>query len=260
MFDNKLPWNLDHHRYVILGVPRSGTQLLESFIQYSLSKKYTNVVALHEIFSTHMILHNTILLENGLAKIIHDCTSVDGNNILSVSKQRLEFIKDADMTQPMVCRVFLDDRMASLGFAQGIEYLQKLNFNFVYINRRFDHKILSGVFAKESFIFSRIKNTMTLNIDIDDLKNFIMSRHLVEQNHYKLMQKLIPEYHVVEYDTLVEKASELSPNEYEEAFGIYKEKQLPLDPYDQIENKEEVKQVFDEFYPKLCLLTNDLLN
>lgn len=259
MFDTRLPWNLDHHRYAVLGVPRSGTQLLESFIKYSLSKKYNNVVALQEIFSIQAVLVNTIYLEDQLIKV-SDHADVPFYEMMNASKERLEIIKNADKNQPMACRVFLDDRMGSLGFSQGIEYLQKLDFKFVYINRKFEHKILSGVFAKESFIFNRIKNTMTLNIDIGDLKSNIIARHLIEQHHYKLMKKLIPNYDVVEYDSLVEKANELSSSEYEEAFGIYKEKQLPLDPYDQIENKEEVRQVFDEFYPKLQAMTDSLLN
>lgn len=259
MFDTNLPWQLDHHRYAVLGVPRSGTQLLESFIKYSLSKKYNNVVALQEIFSIQAVLVNTIYLENQLIKV-EDHSNVTFYDMMNASKERLEIIKNADRNQPMVCRAFLDDRMGSLGFSQGIEYLQNLNFKFVYINRRFDHKILSGLFAKESFIFNRVRNTMTLNIDIGDLKSTIIARHLVERNHFKLMNKLIPEYYVVEYDSLVEKANELSINEYEEAFGIYKEKQLPLDPYEQVENREEVKQVFDEFYPKLQAMTDSLLN
>jgi hypothetical protein len=100
---------------------------------------------------------------------------------------------------------------------------------------------------------------MSLTIDIDDLKTFIMYRYLIEQHHLKLMKLLIPEFHVVEYDSLVEKANNLSPIEREKAFGIYKEKQLPLDPYEQVENSEEVKKVFDEFYPKLQSLTDMLL-
>jgi hypothetical protein len=259
MLDTKLPWKLDHHRYAILGVPRSGTQLLESFIKYSLSKNHDNVVAMQEIFSIQAVLVNSLTLEDKFIKV-HDHSNVAFYDMMKASKERLEIIKNADANQSMVCRVFLDDRMGSLGFIDGVKYLQSLNFNFVYINRKFDHKILSGVFAKESFIFNRIKNNMTLTINIDDLKSNIIARHLIEQHHYKLMQKLIPEYHVVEYDSLVEKANELSSEEWQEAFGIYKEKQLPLDPYEQIENRDEVKQVFEEFYPKLQTLTATLLD
>lgn len=259
MFDTNLPWNLDHHRYAVLGVPRSGTQLLESFIKYSLAKKHANVVAMQEIFSIQAVLVNTLALEDKFIKV-YDQSDVAFYDMMKASKERLEIIKNADTNQSMVCRVFLDDRMGSLGFVDGVKYLQSLNFNFVYIKRRFDHKILSGVFAKESFIFNGIKNTMTLKIDIDDLKSNIIARHLIEQHHYNLMQKLIPEYHVVEYDRLVEKANELSPDERQAAFGIYREKQLPLDPYEQIENRDEVKQVFEEFYPKLQSLTAMLLD
>jgi hypothetical protein len=110
----------------------------------------------------------------------------------------------------------------------------------------------------ESFIFSGVKNKTTLTIDLDDLKTFIMYRYLIEQHHLTLMKSLIPEFHVVEYDSLAEKANNLSPIEREAAFGIYKEKQLPLDPYEQVENSEEVKKVFAEFYPKLQSLRDML--
>ena len=258
MFDNNLPWNLDNHRYAILGVPRSGTQLLESFIKYSLSKKDSNVEALQEIFALHAVLHSTILSEDGILRMTDHSTDVT-INMMAAAKDRLETIKNGNPNQALVCRAFLDTGMNSVGFAEGIDFLQSLNFKFVYINRRFDHKILSGLFAAESFIFNKVKNTMTLNIDTDRLKTFIISRYLIEQHHLKVFKRLIPEFHVVEYDSLVEKANNLSPDEREKAFGVYKEKQLPLDPYEQIENSEEVKKVFDEFYPKLQSLTDMLL-
>jgi hypothetical protein len=257
MFNDNLPWQLDHHRYAVLGVPRSGTQLLESFIKYSLSKKDSNVAALQELFSIHTVMHSTVLLENNLLKMAHQTVGI--TNMQAAAKARLETIKSGDPNQALVCRAFLDTGMNALGFTEGIVYLQNLNFKFVYINRRFDHKILSGLFAMESFIFNGTKNTKTLTIDTDQLKTFIMYRYLVEQHNLKLMKLLIPEYHIVEYDSLVEKANSLSPVEREEAFGIYKEKQLPLDPYEQVENSEEVKKVFAEFYPKLQLLTDMVL-
>ena len=258
MFNDNLPWNLDNHRYAILGVPRSGTQLLESFIKYSLSKKDSNVEALQEIFALHAVLVGTVLLEDGLIRMTNQTPNITVN-MMAAAKDRLTTIKNGNPNQALVCRAFLDTGMNSVGFAEGIDFLQSLNFKFVYINRRFDHKILSGLFAAESFIFNRVKNTMTLNIDTDRLKTIIISRYLIEQHHLKVFKRLIPEFHVVEYDSLVEKANNLSPDEREKAFGVYKEKQLPLDPYEQIENSEEVKKVFDEFYPKLQSLTDMLL-
>jgi hypothetical protein len=54
-------------------------------------------------------------------------------------------------------------------------------------------------------------------------------------------------------------AETLSDSEKELAFGIFKEKQLPLDPYEQIINAEEVREVFTTFYPKLVSLAGQLL-
>lgn len=258
MFDSNLPWNLDHHRYAVLGVPRSGTQLLEAFVKYSLSKKDNRVTDLQEIFTAQACLVNTLTLENNLVKI-HNGSDVKLYDAMKVSRERLELVRQADRSQPLTCRVFLDNRMSSLSFSDGIKYLQDLDFNFVYVNRRFDHKILSGVFAKESFIFSTYKNNMVLNIDINELKSFIIARYLIEEQHMELMNSLIPNYHTVDYDTLVEKSNSLSDDERTLAFGIYKEKQLAIDPYEQIQNSDEVKRVFDEFYPRLQELAKTLL-
>lgn len=258
MFNSNLPWTLDHHRYAVLGVPRSGTQLLESFVKYSLTKQYGDVADLQEIFTTQAALVNTLSLEN------NKVTITEGSNVKvydaqKVSRERLDIIKQADKSQPLTCRVFLDNRMSCVGFRDGIKYLQELDFNFVYINRRFDHKILSGIFAKESFIFSTFKNTMVLKIDIDELKSLIIARYLIEEHHKKIVDSMIHDYQIVEYDTLASKADLLDDDEKKKAFGLFSVKQLALDPYEQIENSEEVKQVFSEFYPKLKELSINLL-
>ncbi len=258
MFDTDLPWQLSHHRYAVLGVPRSGTQLLESFVKYSLSKQYDDVADLQEIFTTQACLVNTLTVTDNKVKII-DGSNVKAYDALKVSKERLELLKSIDNSQSLTCRVFLDNRLSSISFTDGIKYLQDLDFKFVYINRSFEHKILSGWFAKESFIFSTFKNTMVLNIDIDDLKSFIITRYLIEEHHLKVVKKLIKEIDVVNYDSLVSKTESLSDDEKLKAFGIFTNKQLPIDPYEQIENAEEVKKVFAEFYPKLQNLAISLL-
>lgn len=258
MFNEQLPWNLTHHRYAVLGVPRSGTQLLESFVKYSLNKKFNNVADLQEIFTTQACLVNTLTLDNNQITITEGST-VKAYDALTVSRERLKLIETADITQPLTCRVFLDNRMSSIGFADGIKFLQELDFKFIYVNRSFEHKILSGLFAKESFIFSSFKNKMVLNIDIDELKSFIVARYLIEEHHIKVMKSLIGEYDIVDYDGLVSKAETLTDIEKQKAFGLFTVKQLPLDPYEQIKNRDEVKQVFDEFYPKLQELATTLL-
>lgn len=258
MFDTNLPWNLDHHRYAVVGVPRSGTQLLESFVKYSLTKKYGDVTDLQEIFTTQAALVNTLSLDNNRVSISKG-SDVKVYDAMRVSKERLELIKQADRTQPLTCRVFLDNRMSCIGFKDGLRYLQDLDFKFVYINRRFDHKILSFIFAKESFIFSTVKNSMVLHIDTDELKTIIIARYLIEEHHKKMMDSVLSDYQTVDYDTLTSKTESLDEEEKKQAFGIFTNKQLAIDPYEQVENSDEVKQVFNEFYPKLQELSSSLL-
>lgn len=257
-FTNSLPWNLAHHRYAILGVPRSGTQLTEAFINYSLSKKYDDVVSLQEIFTVQACLINTIKLENEKLRIYNE-SNVKFPDVAKVARERLNLIANASSMQPMTCRVFLDDRMSSVSFLEGINYLKKLDFKFVYVERSFEHKIISAMFAKKSFIFSTYRNEMMLSINIDELKSFVIARYLIEQHHKQIINKMI-DYDTIDYHALVSKADVLDDHEKQLAFGIFKEKQLALDPYEQIINAEEVKKVFTEFYPKLVELSSTLLN
>lgn len=100
---------------------------------------------------------------------------------------------------------------------------------------------------------------MVLKIDIDELKSLIIARYLIEEHHKKIVDSMIHNYQIVEYDTLASKADLLDDDEKKKAFGLFSVKQLALDPYEQIENSEEVKQVFSEFYPKLKELSINLL-
>lgn len=257
MIQESLPWNLTHNRYAILGVPRSGSQLTESLVNYSLSKKFDDVVSLQEIFTAQAALFNTIKLRDGKL-YFEDAANISLSEVPAKNRERLELISKAGNEQAITCRVFLDDRMASKSFQEGLNYLKDNGFHFIYVNRSFEHKIISAMFAKKSFIFNREKNTMMLHIDIEELKSFIIARYLLEEQNKRVMDKLIS-YDVVEYDSLTTMAKNLSESEKELAFGIFKNKQLPLDPYEQIINADEVKEVFSIFYPKLIDLCSELL-
>jgi len=257
MILESLPWNLTHDRYAILGVPRSGTQLTESLVNYSLSKKFDDVVSLQEIFTAQAALFNTITLRDGKL-YFEQAAKISLSDVPTKNRECLDFISQAGHDQALTCRVFLDDRLASKSFQEGLNYLKDNGFHFIYVNRSFEHKIISGMFAKKSFIFNREKNTMMLHIDIEELKSFIIARYLLEEQNKRVMDKLIS-YEIVDYDSLTSMAETLSASEKELAFGIFREKQLPLDPYEQIVNADEVKEVFANFYPKLVSISNDLL-
>lgn len=257
MINEPLPWNLNHNRYAIIGVPRSGTQLTESLVNYSLGKKYDEVVSLQEIFTAQAAFFNTIKLNDGKLSFA-EAESVTLVDTPTKNKERLDLISQAGDEQAITCRVFLDDRLASLSFREGLQYLKDLNFRFIYVNRSFEHKIISGMFAKKSFIFNREKNTMMLQIDIEELKSFIIARYLLEEQNKKILNEMV-EYETVDYDKLNLMAAHLDDHEKNLAYGIFKEKQLPLDPYEQIINSDEVKEVFETFYPKLVNLASELL-
>ena len=257
MFNTQLPWHLKSNRYAVLGVPRSGTQLLEAFVNYSLSKQYDDVVSLQEIFALAACAVNTLKIEDGKAKL-YDYSDVRFQDISVVTSQRLELLKQADSNQAMTSRVFLDDRMSSHSLADGIKYLQDLNFSFVYINRSMEHKIISAIFARRSWIYNRIKNPNTLHIDIPDLKTRLIGLHMIEQQNKKVLDATTA-YDTVEYNSIVSMTADLDDHERQLAYGIFKEKQLPTDPYEQISNADEVKEVFTDFYPKLLELTTQLL-
>jgi hypothetical protein len=257
MIHESLPWNLTHNRYAILGVPRSGTQLTESFVNYSLSKKFDDVVSLQEIFAAHSALFNTLVLRDGKL-YLEDVGTVTQPQLYSKNKERLELISSTGQEQALTCRIFLDDTLAFKGFQEGLNYLKDNGFNFIYVNRSFEQKILSLMFVKKSWIVNRVKNPMMIQIEIEDLKSTIISRYLLEEQNKRVMDALVS-YETVEYDSLASMAEHLPDSEKELAFGIFREKQLPLDPYDQIINAEEVREVFTNFYPKLIQLAKELI-
>lgn len=257
MFNNNLPWDLPHHRYAVLGIPRSGSQLFESFIKYSLSKKDETAVDLQEIFTAHSPLIHTIYNEDG---IIKSKVGSDINfwNAKRVSYENLELIRNANPLQPMTCRIFLHNNNSNFNFADSINYAKDLGFKFIYINRSFENTMLSLVFANDSFIWNKDKNTNRLLVDINQLKTMISSAHIYMTINKNLLNSIV-EYDEVSYEDIVHAANNLSEEERAKAYGIFVEKQLAMDPYEQIINSEEVKEVFNNFYPKVQTLTENLL-
>lgn len=256
MFNNNLPWDLPHHRYAVIGIPRSGSQLFESFIKYSLSKKDSRTVDLQEIFTAHNPLIYGLYNEDG---IIKSKVGSDVNfwNAKKVSMENLAMIRNASMDQPMTCRIFLHNNNSNYNFADSISYAKELDFRFIYINRSFEHTMLSLVFANESFIWNKVKNESRLNIDINQLKTMIASTQIYLALNKRVLDNMT-DYEQVSYEDIVDAANNLSDEEKTLAYGIFREKQLSVNPYDQIENAEEVKNVFETFYPQVQELASKL--
>jgi hypothetical protein len=87
----------------------------------------------------------------------------------------------------------------------------------------------------------------------------ILGRYLMEEHNKKVMTNIVGSHIVVEYDELTSMAAHLDESEKKLAFGIFDQKQLPLDPYEQIANADEVREVFATFYPNMVNLSSQLL-
>jgi hypothetical protein len=262
-----LPWDLPHHRYCVLGVPRSGTQLTESLLNYSIGKKFNGVVPLEDFFSFNSAYFFNIDIDENNKLSFEMMTDSSGKMtsnrnvemLPAIGQDWIEKIQRADPTQPMTCRVFLDDRLTFLSVTASLELLKKLDFKFVYVNRNFEHKILSTYFSKKTMIFRSGKNSAVLTVDIPELKTIILGRYLMEEHNKRVMTNIVGSHIVVEYDELTSMAAHLDEDEKKLAYGVFNEKQLPLDPYDQIVNADEVREVFETFYPNVVNLSSQLL-
>jgi hypothetical protein len=81
----------------------------------------------------------------------------------------------------------------------------------------------------------------------------------MEEHNKKVMTNIVGSHIVVEYDELTSMVAHLDEDEKKLAYGVFNEKQLPLDPYDQIVNADEVREVFETFYPNVVNLSSQLL-
>ena len=264
-----LPWNLQHHRYCVVGVARSGTQLTESLLNYSISKKFDDVVTLEDFMNFNTAYFANLEIDDNKKLSFKMVTDAEGKlkmasdrnveHLPAIGKDWIDKVSRADPMQPLTCRIFLDDRLTFISLVDGLEFLKKQNFKFVYVNRNFEHKMISSYFAKKTMIFRSGKNSAVLNVDIPELKTMIIGRYLMEEHNKKVMTNIVGSYIVVEYDELTTMAAHLDVSEKDRAFGIFNQKQLPLDPYEQIANADEVREVFATFYPNLVNLSSQLL-
>jgi len=251
----------------VVGVPRSGTQLTESLLNYSINKKFGDSVPLEDFLSYQSAYFFNIDIDENNKLSIEVTTDSNGKMtsnrnaemLPAIGQEYIERITRADPTQPLTCLIFLDDRLTFLSLAAGLEFLTKMDFKFIYVNRNFEHKLLSTYFAKKTMIFRSGKNHNMLTVDIPELKSMMIVRYLMEEHNKKVMTNIVGNHIVVEYDELVSMTAHLDEFEKKLAFGIFNKKQLPPDPYDQIVNADEVREVFASFYPNLISLSSQLL-
>ena len=138
-----LPWNLQHHRYCVVGVARSGTQLTEALLNYSIGKKFDGVVTLEDFMNFNTAYFaNLDIDDNGKLsfKMVTDSQgkmkmAADRNveQLPAIGKDWIDKVSRADPMQPLTCRIFLDDRLTFISLVDGLEFLKKQNFKYKFI-------------------------------------------------------------------------------------------------------------------------------
>lgn len=230
-------WKLNNNRYCILGLPRCGSHWLESIISHKL-----NATVLGEYFHWWSSRYSRFRLDKGY--LIPDNERSEIDPFLEMERRRT-FLREANPSQAMVARLFMLDNWF-WDYEKVAEELLKNGFEFVYLKRDFEDQLISYYFSKEENKWSRSLFENELTVDIEKLKKYVFSFCKFRKDGESWL-KNIP-HTVIEYESL-------SSNQ-EEAGGNFK--MMPEDPYKLIKNKDQVKEIFTVFYPRVQKLLEEV--
>jgi hypothetical protein len=221
--------NLTHHRYCIVGQPRCGSHHFESYIYNTLIKN-SNATKLGEYLHWWSGRFSRFKLENG--NIIK--TSVDKEvDLLAEFQQRIEMLKQNNVDQPLVARLFFVDNML-VNFKSLAELYANANFKFIYIKRDLEQQIISWYFSKDESKWSLSLFENQKIVDIELLKEYVLE--YVKNQYYGEQWLTNIQHDCIDYKDLSDYPSEHF-------------KMMPNDPYDLILNKNKVKDVFTNYLP-----------
>ena len=221
--------NLTHHRYCIVGQPRCGSHHVESYI-YNTFIKNSNATKLGEYLHWWSGRFSRFKLANG--NIIK--TSVDKEvDLLAEFQQRIEMLKQNNVDQPLVARLFFVDNML-VNFKSLAELYANANFKFIYIKRDLEQQIISWYFSKDESKWSLSLFENQKIVDIELLKEYVLE--YVKNQYYGERWLTNIQHDCIDYDDLSDYPSEHF-------------KMMPNDPYNLIINKDEVKDVFINYLP-----------
>lgn len=235
-YQNYPHMNLTHHRYCIVGQPRCGSHHLEHIIYQQLLQKDPTAIRLGEFLDWWSSGFSKFEIANG---VIYKQKTDGENNALKEFDNRTKILKNVNPTQPLVSRLFFIENMLS-SFTDQAKMYQDAGFKFIYLERDLESQIISYCFSIEHrqwshHIFSNYKT-----LDINRLKSYIFD--FTKNNLYGERWLNTVNYEHVNYESLAPYSSEFV-------------KQMPIDPYDLVLNKDEVKTIFKTYLP---LLKNQL--
>lgn len=232
--------NLKHHRWCVFGMPRTGSHLLEYQLHKHLNEVYGDSAKLGELFHPFSIRDTEVYLEGDT--IISNDRDYDAGEFQSVNfweevYRKIGLLSQADNFQPLSCRFFYGEQYIFLGLEKTISILQENNFKFIRLDRDFEKRLISYYFAKTNDNWRYSKNENKLFVDISRMRRYIFQTVHTELDYESQLPKF--EYIKMDYDDIPKDGAGKNV------------KVLPDDPYEHIENAAEVKQLFDEYYPKV---------
>ena len=221
----------------VLGTQRSGSQYVCKLIENVLnSSQYSNVVNISEIFTFK--IKSTIELENNLLSHLIE-TTFEYNNEEEHINAMMELIRQGDVNQPVVIKLFFlfDNNKLT---HRIIEFLKELDFIFIKLKRTdVEKQILSFIIAQKTDVWNSRTHQTYQKVTITDFShiNYIFNNIVKFEDDIKMFgMENIP---TIIYENAENDLKKLFSVDFIEPTSIWKTGLS--NPYDQIENAEEVK-------------------
>lgn len=224
------------HRTCILCLPRSGSQLCERLVSeihnaFSLNEYFENWNQSEYVLDTS----NTISLRqfNAISSLF---------SITLDFEEKLDLLKQVNINQPLVLRIFVMDHYNKDDLVKIISELNNIGFEFITLSRDIEEQLLSYMIAR-----TYVKNVFGINSEINEpvhinlnglskVLTHIYDSHLSWENNLSMLLHNI-EHKKVKYESIY---SDME-NIYNTKFKYLGKKSIKTDPFDLILNKEEVK-------------------
>lgn len=234
---------MSYNRVCIVCLPRTGSQWCLKMLE-----EHNQAADLNEYFeewnqSEYKLTDNQVRLENFTGKKFQPF------NITVDYKQRLELLKQADITQPINLRLFLMDHYPKEVLQEIVSTLHELNFTFIAITRDITDQLLSYLIAftyniRYNVNIFGINNTADMEVNVG-FNHVIGTLDQLYKSSNNFMGNLIEVFDdipitILEYENLEKNLSVILGNDIR-----YKgNKTIEVDPLSLIINQNDVRYYF----------------
>lgn len=222
----------DYHRYCILGQPRCGSHHLASILYNQLVRNDVTSLDIGEFL--HWWSGRFAAYHVDQEQLIKTIQTRDYDPLMEVVKRK-KMLEEIKPGQPLVARMFFLDNMLN-DFKDLASTYQQAGFKFIYLRRDLEPQIISYYFSKDENIWTKFRFTNQKVVDIAKLKTYVFD--FVRYRLYGENWLSTVDHTTVDYKELQEIPSDHF-------------KMMTDDPYQLVVNKDEVKQVFTEYLPKV---------